>query len=61
MEAKASIGLLGRFEGVLTHDGGKPYRELACEPSRCNAHHARKRAVIHEERSTNGRDPFATC
>ena len=42
MEAFASIGILERFEGVLTHEGWKPYRGLACEHSLCNAHHARE-------------------
>lgn len=57
MEEFASIGILGRFEGVLTHDGRKTHQELVREPSWCNANHASEREVIHEERDKNG-DPF---
>lgn len=43
------LGLLNKFVGTLVHDGWRPYRELGCTHSLCNAHHLRELTYVFEE------------
>jgi transposase len=42
MEAFEAMGVLPRFKGILCHDHWKPYYNLDCIHSLCNAHHLRE-------------------
>jgi transposase len=44
-----AFGILTGFLGTLVHDGWKPYRDLACKHSLCNAHHLRELTYVFEE------------
>jgi transposase len=48
-QAFEELGLLPGFQGVLVHDGWKPYRALDCKHALCNAHHLRELTYVHEE------------
>ena len=48
-QAFDAFGILGEFVGTLIHDGWKPYRDLACAPALCNAHHLRELTYAFEE------------
>jgi transposase len=48
-QAFDAFGLLIAFAGTLIHDGWKPYRELACQHGRCNAHHLRELTYVFEQ------------
>jgi len=48
-QAFDALGLLGRFHGVLVHDGWRSYRELQCVHALCNAHHLRELIFLAEE------------
>lgn len=44
-----AFGILSGFLGTLVHDGWKPYRDLPCTHSLCNAHHLRELTYVFEE------------
>lgn len=44
-----AFGILTGFLGTLVHDGWKPYRDLPCKHSLCNAHHLRELTYVFEE------------
>ncbi len=44
-----AFGILTEFFGTLVHDGWKPYRDLPCKHSLCNAHHLRELTYVFEE------------
>ena len=44
-----AFGILTEFVGTLIHDGWKPYRDLKCTHSLCNAHHLRELTYVFEE------------
>jgi transposase len=49
MEAITAINVLPRFTGVLCHDHWKPYFQLNCLHSLCNAHHLRELTFAAEQ------------
>jgi len=44
-----AFGILAVFACTLVHDGWKPYRDLACTHTLCNAHHLRELTYVFEE------------
>jgi transposase len=49
MEAIAAMNVLPRFSGILCHDHWKPYFQLSCLHSLCNAHHLRELTFAEEQ------------
>jgi len=54
--AMTEIGLLPAFHGVSVHDGLTAYRQEACAPALCNAHHLRALTAVEE----HDQQPWAT-
>ena len=49
LEAMTEFGILPKVEGILVHDGWKPYATLdQCEHALCNAHIVRDLTFVHE-------------
>lgn len=49
LEAMTAFGILSEVEGILVHDGWRPYETLnQCEHALCNAHILRDLTFIHE-------------
>ncbi|MDQ2989993.1 MAG: IS66 family transposase [Pseudomonadota bacterium] len=55
-----ALGLLNQFTGTLVHDGWRPYRDLPCTHSLCNAHHLRELTYVFEEMEQAWAQPLIT-
>ena len=55
-----ALGLLSQFVGTLVHDGWRPYRDLPCTHSLCNAHHLRELTYVLEEMKQAWAQPLIT-
>jgi transposase len=49
MEAITAMNVLPQFNGILCHDHWKPYFQLSCLHSLCNAHHLRELTFAEEQ------------